>query len=168
MSRSRDGGRTWERPFATALPNNNSSIQCVRLSNGHLAVVFNKSSAADAPERRSSLYDEIDDGEAAPTAMSAPAAATDHRTAFWGAPRAPLTIAISRDGGETWPEMRDLEVGDGFCMTNNSKDAKNREFSYPSICQSPDGALHVSYTYFRQYIKHRRFSESWVTGRSAD
>jgi hypothetical protein len=29
--------------------------------------------------------------------------------------------------------MRDLETGDGFCLTNNSKDGLNREFSYPSI-----------------------------------
>ncbi len=96
LSRSTDNGRNWSQPHATELPNNNSSIQVTRLSNGHLAIVYNDMSAAQATERRVSLYDEIDDDDDAPTAP----AACDHdsrraRTAFWGAPRAPMTIAIS-------------------------------------------------------------------------
>ena len=45
QSRSTDHGRTWSAPVATALPNNNSSIQFTRLGNGHLALVFNDISA---------------------------------------------------------------------------------------------------------------------------
>ena len=42
-----------------------------------------------------------------------------------------MTLAISEDGGRTWPRKRNLEVGDGYCMTNNSRDQLNREYSYP-------------------------------------
>jgi len=155
-------GRTWTVPAPLALPNNNSSIQAIRLANGHYAMVFNDASAADATERRESLYDEIED-DAPEVAVSAPVPAPA-RTAFWGAPRAPLTLALSHDDGRTWPARRNLEVGDGYCMTNNSADKRNREYSYPSICQAPDGALDVAYTVFRQHIRHARVDEAWVAG----
>ena len=61
QSRSTDHGRSWSAPVATALPNNNSSIQLTRLGNGHLALVFNDFSSKDATGRRLSLYDEIED-----------------------------------------------------------------------------------------------------------
>ncbi|MCF4129533.1 sialidase family protein [Methylobacterium sp. SyP6R] len=162
-SRSTDGGETWSAPVPTALPNNNSSVQATLLANGHVALVFNATNAEAATERRASLYDEIEDEEPAPA--SAPAAAADpgKRTAFWGTPRAPLTLAISPDGGRTWPHRRDLEVGDGYCMTNNSRDRSNRELSYPSVTQTPDGAIHVAFTYHRQAIKYVRVSEAWVS-----
>lgn len=168
-SRSLDRGRTWSAPVATELPNNNSSIQFTQLANGHLAMVYNDISAAQATERRVSLYDEIEDdsedeGEAgAPAAVEA-APSPSGKTAFWGTPRAPMTLAISEDGGKTWPYKRNLDVGDGYCMTNNSQLQLNREFSYPSIKQTPDGALHIAYTYFRQHIKYVRVAEDWVRG----
>ncbi len=149
VSHSQDG-RAWSAPEPTALPNNNSSIQATRLANGHIAMVFNDSSAKDASGRRLGLYDDIGGEEAAPS------------RAFWGAPRAPMTLAISEDDGRSWTRRRNLEVGDGYCMTNNSKDRLNREFSYPSICQTPDGALHIAYTYWRQAIKYVRVTEDWV------
>jgi len=152
-SRSIDGGRTWTAPEPTGLPNNNSSIQAVRLANGHIAMVFNESSKENATGRRLSLYDDIGGEEVAPLT---------ERSAFWGAPRAPMTLAISEDEGRTWPHRRNLEIGDGFCMTNNSKDRLNREFSYPSIVQTPDGTLHIAYTYWRQAIKYVRVTEAWA------
>ena len=69
---------------------------------------------------------------------------------------------LSADEGRTWPVRRNLEVGDGYCMTNNSKDRLNRECSYPSICQTADGAIHISYTYWRQAIKYVRVGEDWA------
>ena len=94
-SRSDDGGLTWQAPEPTPLPNNNSSIQALRLADGRLAMIFNASSAADATERRESLYDELDD------ASSPSAAQATGRRAFWGAPRAPMTLALSADDGLT-------------------------------------------------------------------
>jgi predicted neuraminidase len=162
-SSSTDRGRTWSSPVATALPNNNSSIQFTRLGNGHLALVFNDSSAAATTERRLSLYDEIEDESPATIVGDAQA---PERTAFWGAPRAPMTLAISTDQGRSWAK-RNVEVGDGHCMTNNSRDRTNRELSYPSIKQTADGALHIAFTFHRRAIKYVRLTESWVTHAAA-
>ncbi|NKX54766.1 sialidase family protein [Arthrobacter mobilis] len=164
-SRSTDGGGTWNEPVPTELPNNNSSIQYIRLRDGRLALVYNHSRADAHTERRLSLYDEIDDnGLAAEQAiLSEPdPAARGGRTAFWGTPRAPMTLAISEDGGRSWPVRRDLDVGDGYCLSNNSRDGLNREFSYPSIHEGPDGKLHIAYTYFRQAIKYVRVDPQWA------
>ena len=164
QSRSDDGGESWSTPQATDLPNNNSSIQVTTLHNGPLALVFHAMSARDASERRLSLYDEIEDedDDDAAVAVAAQPVVQGARTAFWGAPRAPMTLAISADGGVSWPWQRNLDEGDGYCMTNNSQQKLNREFSYPSIKQSADGALHIAYTYFRQAIKYVRVEENWV------
>lgn len=156
LSRSTDGGETWSAPEATVLPNNNSSIQVTTLQSGELALVFNNMSAAGATERRASLYDEIDDGDGRKEPE------TTGRAAFWGAPRAPMTLAISADGGKSWPWQKNLDEGDGYCMTNNSQEKLNREFSYPSIKQDAEGTLHIAYTYFRQAIKYARVTPDWV------
>jgi len=163
QSRSDDGGQSWSAPQATELPNNNSSIQVTTLANGDLALVFNAMSAEGASERRTSLYDEIEDEED-DVAVAAEPVIHSGKTAFWGAPRAPMTLAISRDGGKSWPFRRNLDEGDGYCMTNNSQQKLNREFSYPSIKQGLNGELHIAYTYFRQAIKYVRVEEEWVTG----
>lgn len=155
VSRSLDGGDTWSAPEDLPLPNNNSSIQVTRLQDGRLAMVHNWSSRDNATERRLSLYDEIEDPDAGKT--KTPAADASRPTAFWGAPRAPMTLSISSDGGHTWPVRIDLEEGDGFCLSNNSRESKNRELSYPSIKQDADGRIHVAYTWFRKAIKHLSF-----------
>ncbi|WP_139539928.1 sialidase family protein [Klebsiella spallanzanii] len=157
-SQSVDNGESWSVPEPIELPNNNSSIQVTTLASGELALVFNHMSAAGALERRASLYDEIDDGD---NSRKEPEV-TSGRSAFWGAPRAPMTVAISADGGKTWPWQRNLDEGDGYCMTNNSLDKRNREFSYPSIKQGADGTLHIAYTWFRQAIKYVHVSPEWV------
>ncbi|MEU0478950.1 exo-alpha-sialidase [Streptosporangium sp. NPDC006013] len=164
-SRSADDGDTWSEPVPTGPANNNSSIQYVPLRDGRLALVFNDSSAAGATERRTSLYDEIDDDGLAPGVPAAAASVEtrDGRTAFWGAPRAPMTLALSGDGGRTWPARRDLEVGDGHCLTNNSRDGLNREFSYPSIQETEDGELHIAFTYHRRVIKYVRVRPEWAS-----
>ncbi|MEW2401214.1 exo-alpha-sialidase [Streptomyces sp. NPDC046862] len=157
---SYDDGETWSEPEPLALPNNNSSIQYTVLTDGRLALTYNHSSAADAVARRVSLYDEIeDDGAAEPGGQ---AAAEPSGDAFWGAPRAPLSLAVSSDGGRTWPQRHDLGTGDGHCLTNNSRDGLNRELSYPSITQAPDGTLHIAYTHHRRTIQYVRLTPTWT------
>lgn len=147
-STSTDGGLTWSPAAPTVLPNNNSSIQAIRLEDGRIAMVLNPVNAAMSADRRASLYDEIegDSGEGAPSA------------AVWGVPRAPMALVLSDDEGATFSAPRLLDTGPGTCLSNNSAEARNREYSYPSILQGPDGALHIAYTYHRRAIKYVRLS----------
>jgi predicted neuraminidase len=166
-STSTDDGDTWSAPVPTELPNNNSSIQVTALADGRLAMVLNPTQAGPDTPRRLSLYDEIDDsglaeaqGVVEPTAE--PVVDDGARHAFWGTPRAPMTVALSADGGVTWPARRDVETGDGYCLSNNSRDGVNRELSYPSVHQTPDGLLHLAFTYHRTAIEHVVVDPSWV------
>jgi len=153
---SEDDGRNWSPPQPTSLPNNNSSIQAIDLKNGSIAIVYNHSNAADSDQRRLSLYDEIE-GEQEKDQDEAPAADVyDGPRAIWGVPRAPLSLAFSYDDGMSFLEHVDLDTGNGYCLSNNSQLSLNREFSYPSIVEGPDGTLHVAYTYFRRAIKYVR------------
>jgi predicted neuraminidase len=132
VSRSTDHGRTWTAPARTPLPNNNASIQAAGLRSGRIAMVFNHFSANDDPE-----------------------------LAVWPARRYPLTIALSEDGGRTWPYMRHIDPGDGFLGAEN--EAANRGCAYPTVVQGPDGAIHVAYSYRgRQCIKYVGVTEDWI------
>lgn len=71
--------------------------------------------------------------------------------------RTPLTAALSKNGGASWGASRNLQVHD-----DNSTNVSGVEYSYPSVLQTPDGNIHVAYTYDRQTIKYVRFTESWV------
>ncbi|HUS05793.1 MAG TPA: exo-alpha-sialidase [Bryobacteraceae bacterium] len=74
-----------------------------------------------------------------------------------------LAIALSDDEGKTWKWKRHLD-----------RDERGRgagSFHYPSIIQSRDGSIHVTYSYFlnhlpegadRKSIKHARFNTAWV------
>lgn len=79
--------------------------------------------------------------------------------------RDPLTIAVSEDGGQTWPHQRYLQHGKS--ESNSSRDVKSNkkgnEFSYPTILQTPDGKIHVMYTYNRETIKYVRITEDWIS-----
>ncbi len=54
--------------------------------------------------------------------------------------RSPLNLAISKDG-VTWKAALVLESEKG-------------EYSYPAIIQTPDGKVHVTYTWKREKVKH--------------
>ncbi len=149
-SESLDGGATWRVPATTTLPNNNSSIQCARLSDGRLAIAYNHSSAANATGRRLSLYDDLEE-KGPPTQGS-----SEGRQSFWGAPRAPLSISFSSDNGLTWANRQDIDTSDGYCLSNNSVSRINRELSYPSLLEGPNNTVDVAFTWFRQGIKHVR------------
>ncbi len=78
--------------------------------------------------------------------------------------RKPLTVALSQDGGITWPWARDIEAGrtgigeDGHLP----KDIEREEYSYPAILQRHDGTLALAFTYRRATIKYVAFNEDWI------
>lgn len=149
-SQSVDGGLTWSAPGPTDLPNNNSSVQAIRLNDGRIAIVANPVNAEMSSDRRASLYDEIEDETGAD---QPPPSGTG---AIWGVPRAPMTLAFSNDNGLTFPQRINLDTGTGLALSNNSKDGINQELSYPSILQDPQGRLHIAYTYHRRAIRYVR------------
>jgi predicted neuraminidase len=64
--------------------------------------------------------------------------------------RTPLKVALSDDGGKTWPFEKTLET-------------TSEEFSYPFLAQAPDGTIHLTYTSNnRSTIKHAAFNETWL------
>lgn len=63
--------------------------------------------------------------------------------------RTPLSIARSVDGGRSWERPLALEANPG-------------EYSYPSVIQSSDGRIHVTYTFRRYAIKHVEMDEDWL------
>lgn len=67
-----------------------------------------------------------------------------------------IRIALSKDG-YSWPHYRDLE----YTPLEEGGD-KEVEYSYPSLVQTADGYIHVSYTYNRETIKYVRFKEDWI------
>uniref|UniRef100_A0A061RPA0 Bnr repeat-like domain protein n=1 Tax=Tetraselmis sp. GSL018 TaxID=582737 RepID=A0A061RPA0_9CHLO len=70
----------------------------------------------------------------------------------------PLSVGLSHDDGLTWPHVRDLEPEFDTRL----------EYTYPSIVQTPDGGIHVTYTWSharrRVAIRYMRFDEEWVRG----
>jgi predicted neuraminidase len=68
-----------------------------------------------------------------------------------------LVTALSDDEGATWKWKRHL---DG----SPSNESRN-QYHYPSVIQSKDGAIHITYSYFvpeGKSIKHVRINEDWV------
>jgi predicted neuraminidase len=74
-----------------------------------------------------------------------------------------LAAALSDDEGATWKWKRHLEL--------DQREKGAGAFHYPSLIQTRDGALHLTYSYFlnhlpegapRKSIKHARFNTAWV------
>jgi predicted neuraminidase len=131
---SSSDGCHWSDAQPTALPNNNASVQAFRLQNGHIAMVFDNSSA--------------DRSGSKPV----------------GGLRKPLSIALSEDEGQSWKYVRDIERGrPGFGDAEQRPKTPGREeYSYPSVMQASDGTIMVAFTYRRQTIKVVSFTEDWI------
>ena len=61
----------------------------------------------------------------------------------------PLTLALSTDGGKSWPFKRNLETG-------------KWDIRDPSLAQTNDGHIHVVYVSRNIYLKHLEVTESWI------
>ncbi|MEV4172904.1 sialidase family protein [Nonomuraea sp. NPDC049709] len=119
-------GRTWSDPERAELPNNDSSVQLTRLGDGRLALVYN-----DASLERDQFRWVTKNGQRRKKAL-----------------RTPLVVALSEDGGATWPHRRVLQDSDSEYRQNELG------YSYPSVIDGGAGRLHVAFSYLRKTIKH--------------
>ena len=134
-SESFDYGETWSEPKPTPLPNNNSSISAIKLASGRLAIAYNPTCTPDPQP-----------GKAA-----------------WPGLRCPVAVALSEDGGLTFPIIRWMERGEGFMGDENR--TNNKQYEYPYIMQGRDGAIHLAYAArTRQGVKYVRFHEEDILG----
>lgn len=131
-------GSGWGEPQATSLPNNNSSIQALRLASGRLAMIFNRiSMSGEGPMHWGDAH--------------------------WPYSRWPLTVALSEDDGISWPWIRDIDPGLGFCGEANWN--SNLRLEYPSLLEGPEGILHATYSWANQgAIRYQRFRETDLLG----
>lgn len=134
-SESFDFGDSWSEPKPTVLPNNNSSISAIRTQSGRIAIAYN------------------------PTCVS-----EDMRSkCAWPGLRCPVAVALSEDGGLTFPMIRWMERGEGYIGDENK--TNNKQYEYPYIMQSADGRLHLTYAAFtRKAVKYVSFTEADVMG----
>ena len=117
------------------LPNNNSGIGALKLASGRIALVYNHSQAPQSYGDKGA----------------------------WPGLRCPVSIALSEDGGKTFPLIRHIERGQGYVGDENR--ANNMQYEYPTIIQAADGMLHVAYAYeTRRGVKWVRLSEQDVMG----
>ena len=134
-SESLDYGDSWSAPVPTPLPNNNSGIGVTKLASGRIALIYNHNSAP----------------------------ATYGKKGAWPALRNPVSIALSEDGGLTFPLIRNVERGEGYVGAENK--FNNRQYEYPTIIQAADGMIHCAWAYqTRRGIKWIKLSETDVMG----
>ncbi|MDH7599411.1 MAG: exo-alpha-sialidase [Sedimentisphaerales bacterium] len=106
-----DGGKTWSAMQPTVLPNPNSGIDAITLSDGRQLLVYNHSTRNQP--------------------------GTGHKG------RGILNVALSHNGRD-WQAAMVLEY----------LDSPESQFSYPAAIQTPDGLVHIVYTWHRKRIKH--------------
>ncbi|WP_084620944.1 exo-alpha-sialidase [Olsenella profusa] len=134
-SESFDYGDTWTVPEPTVLPNNSSGICAIKLTSGRIAVAHNHSSAPQAYGQKGA----------------------------WPGLRCPVSIALSEDGGRTFPLIRHIERGQGYVGDENK--ANNLQYEYPCVIQAADGMIHLAYAYeTRRGVKWVTLSEADVMG----
>ena len=134
-SESFDWGDSWSEPKPTVLPNNNSSISAIRTQSGRIAIAYNPTSVSE--DMRSKCA--------------------------WPGLRCPVAVALSEDGGLTFPMIRWMERGEGYIGDENK--TNNKQYEYPYIMQGADGRLHLTYAAFtRKAVKYVSFTEADVMG----
>ncbi len=93
--------------------------------------------------------------------MSAPEAVKNGTA--WPGLRCPVAVALSEDGGKTFPLIRVMELGEGFVGEENK--VNNRQYEYPYLMQASDGTLHLTFAYqTRLGVKWMTFTEEDVIG----
>jgi predicted neuraminidase len=142
IATSTDEAQTWTKPKPSKLPNNNSGMMAYLLKSGAIVIVFNNAHLG----------------------------------------RTPLSIALSYDGGETWPFIRPLEsqplplnqnctCGRGWsppALKGTAPDFYHKNcqptFAYPTVIQTDDEWIHVSYDHNRQVVWYQKMREDWIRG----
>jgi predicted neuraminidase len=75
------------------------------------------------------------------------------------APRNILSVALSVDDGKTWPWVRDVQPGN---EPPTLRPGEVAEYSYPSVLQTSNGMIQLTFTFRRETVKYMTFDEQWI------
>lgn len=131
---SDDYGRVWTEPKALDLPNNNASIQAIRLQSGAIALIYNEIKGGDDP-----------------TAVK------------WGTPRVPVVIALTYDEGDTFPYKRVIEPGDGYTGEKNKRLNHTYHYPCIMQSKDGMIHVAYTW-HGRDCIMYHRITENWIKG----
>jgi len=159
MAITKDGGETWT--FSSPVPEIGlTQPTLAELADGTIVAFFRNGGGQHRIKRSESKDGGLTWGPVTVTDRPHPGAGIEARMLKNGhvaliykdteKERDKLAISVSSDNGKTWRWTRHLE--------NTPKG----RFDYPSIIQSKDGSIHVTYSYNLKTIKHAHFDEAWV------
>lgn len=156
---SKDSGKTWENAGVIETKPGNIQPAVVQLDDGSLLALMRTDGKNGRIWQSISKDKGMTWSKAEQTSLQNPNAGIDLirlKTgelvlAFnnSGMKRTPLSIAMSRDNGKTWPVIKDIETDDS-------------EFSYPSLAQDSDGKIWLTYTHKRKEIGFAVFDREWL------
>lgn len=160
MVRTPDGGTTWD----TSAPVPTLGLiqpSVVRLRNGRLAAFFRDARGLGIIARSESDDEGRTWSEALPSGLPNRSGGIEAIVLASGAlavvynnhdgqQRDRLAISLSNDEGQTWTRTRHIAETPG------------ERFDYPSIIQSRDGRIHVTFSDNLKTIRHVSFSETWL------
>jgi predicted neuraminidase len=156
-SHSQDGGNSWPVPHKTSLPNPNSALSALRLSDGSILGVMND---LEDGRHQLSLMRSRDEGENWQLLKR-----LEGREKIQGKllPREQYTGLLEKDfidsaGPEReplWQSYR-TQLNRRVCKD----DACRFIYDYPFMIQAQDGEFHIVYTWNKSFIKHLRFNQA--------
>ena len=160
MALAHDGGATWT--FSSLVPTA-GVIQpsVIRLGDGTLQAYFRDARGTGRIGRSTSADQGRTWSAAAATDLPNPSGGIEAIVLRSGAiavvhndhsgqERDRLSIALSNDGGRTWPTRKVIVHVPGG------------RFDYPSIIQARDGRIHVTFSDNLKTVRHVSFTEGWI------
>lgn len=158
ISKTADAGASWSTVTKTDLANPNAAISGVAMADGGLLLAVNNSASG---RHQLSLVFSKDDGKSWLTIIQLekqPAGTLEKIDFVTIANKLAQTTAA---GDEINPQDHADSAAKQMC---NDKGCEFK-FSYPYLIQHSSGDFHLLYTWNRSFIKHVRFSRSWLNQR---
>ncbi len=160
MTTSESGGHDWSDATNTGFVNPNSALAGVVLDCGRILSVAN-----DTTEERNRLTLLVSSDKGA--SWLPILRVEDHSNNGTTPRRVPrevfissLTESMAAEGLSTEQQQRFIDSAtDALCTDGGCR----YRYDYPYLIKSSDGTIHLVYTWNKAYIKHRAFSQEWLS-----
>lgn len=156
-TQTNDGGKTWNAPSKTNLPNPDAAITGTVLENGRMVLVLNNleqgrnALSIMASRDNGATWQEIFELEKQPAQAVKP-------DEFL---RQNAQLALTSDAHIADANAYAKSAQRNKCEGENC----GYEFSYPYIIQTHNGDFELVYTWNRSFIKHVKFNRAWLDAR---